>query len=72
MEDHSGEDATDNPIPNKIRCPAPVSVDSRVCGRAERVSVEEKGDGWWQVFTRFTLRLRATRSPASWVTRLPA
>ena len=33
---------------NKIRFPAPVPVDARVRGRAEVVSVDEKGGGWWR------------------------
>jgi acyl dehydratase len=40
---------------NKIRFPAPVPVDARVRGRAEVVSIEEKGGGWYEVVTRFTL-----------------
>src|ERR671918_2731084 len=42
---------------NKIRFPAPVPVDSRVRAKAEIVSVDEVGGGWWQVITRFTLEV---------------
>src|SRR3954447_8370534 len=48
---------------NKIRFPAPVPVDSRVRARAEVVSVEEIGDGWWQVVTRFTLEVEGNEKP---------
>jgi acyl dehydratase len=48
---------------NKIRFPAPVPVDSRVRGRAEVVSVDEVGDGWWQVVTRFTLEVEGNEKP---------
>ena len=48
---------------NKIRFPAPVPVDSRVRGRAEVVSVEEKGGGWYEVITRFTLEVEGNEKP---------
>jgi acyl dehydratase len=48
---------------NKIRFPAPVPVDSRVRGKAEVVSVEEIGGGWWQVVTRFTLEVDGNEKP---------
>jgi acyl dehydratase len=48
---------------NKIRFPAPVPVDSRVRARAEVVSVEEVGGGWWQVITRFTLEVEGGEKP---------
>ena len=48
---------------NKIRFPAPVPVDARVRGRAEVVSVDEKGGGWWQVVTRFTLEVEGNEKP---------
>jgi acyl dehydratase len=48
---------------DKIRFPAPVPVDARVRGRAEVVSVEEKGGGWWQVVTRFTLEVEGNEKP---------
>lgn len=48
---------------NKIRFPAPVPVDSRVRGKAEVVSVEEVGGGWWQVVTRFTLEVEGSEKP---------
>ena len=49
---------------NKIRFPAPVPVDARVRGRAEVVSIDEKGGGWWEVVTRFTLEVEGNEKPA--------
>jgi acyl dehydratase len=48
---------------DKIRFPAPVPVDSKVRARAECVSVEEKGGGWYQVVTRFTLEVEGSEKP---------
>ena len=48
---------------NKIRFPAPVPVDARVRGRAEVVSVDEKGAGWYEVVTRFTLEVEGNEKP---------
>jgi acyl dehydratase len=49
---------------DKIRFPAPVLVDSRVRARAEVVSVEEKGGGWYQVVTRFTIEVEDADKPS--------
>jgi acyl dehydratase len=48
---------------NKIRFPTPVPVDSRVRARAEVVTVGEKGDGWYEVITRFTLEVEGSEKP---------
>jgi acyl dehydratase len=48
---------------DKIRFPAPVPVDSKVRARAEVVSVEEKGGGWYQVVTRFTIEVEGSDKP---------
>jgi acyl dehydratase len=48
---------------DKIRFPAPVPVDSKVRARAEVVAVEEKGGGWYQVVTRFTLEVEGNEKP---------
>jgi acyl dehydratase len=48
---------------DKIRFPAPVPVDSRVRARAEVVTVDEKGGGWYQVVTRFTLEVKGSEKP---------
>jgi acyl dehydratase len=49
---------------DKIRFPAPVPVDSKVRARAEVVSVEEKGGGWYQVVTRFTIEVESGEKPS--------
>jgi acyl dehydratase len=48
---------------NKIRFPAPVPVDSKVRAKAEVVSVDEIGGGWWQVVTRFTIEVEGGEKP---------
>lgn len=48
---------------DRIRFPAPVPSGSRVRARAEVVSVEEVGGGWWQVVTRFTLEVEGSENP---------
>ena len=49
---------------NKIRFPAPVPVDSRIRARAEVVSVDEVGAGWYQVVTRFTVEVEGSEKPS--------
>jgi acyl dehydratase len=48
---------------NKIRFPAPVPVDSRIRARAELVSFDEVGNGWWQAVTRITLEVEGSEKP---------
>jgi acyl dehydratase len=48
---------------DRIRFPAPVPVDSKVRARAEVISVEEKGGGWYQVITRFTIEVEGSDKP---------
>jgi acyl dehydratase len=48
---------------NKIRFPAPVPVDSKVRAKAELVSFDEVGGGWWQAVTRFTLEAEGGEKP---------
>jgi acyl dehydratase len=48
---------------NKVRFPAPVPVGSRIRTRAEVISVEEVGGGWWQVVTKFTVDLEGSEKP---------
>jgi acyl dehydratase len=49
---------------NRVRFPAPVPAGSRVRARAELVSVDEVGGGWWQVVTRFTVEVEGQEKPA--------
>ena len=48
---------------DRIRLPAPVLVDSRVRAKAEVVSIEDVGESWWQVVTRFTLEVEGGKKP---------
>jgi acyl dehydratase len=48
---------------NKIRFPSPVPVDSKIRAKAEVVSVDEVGGGWWQVVTRFILDVEGSEKP---------
>ena len=49
---------------NKVRFPAPVPTGSRVRARAEVISVDEAGGGWYQVVTRFTVEVEGNEKPA--------
>src|SRR3954466_9198444 len=40
---------------NKVRFPAPVPAGSKLRASSEVVSVDDIGDGWYQVVTRFTV-----------------
>jgi acyl dehydratase len=55
---------------NKIRLPAPVPVDSKIRARAEIVSVDEVGGGWWQMVARFTLEVEGNER--SWFVGTPS
>ncbi len=48
---------------NKVRFPAPVPAGSRVRASAEVVSVEDVGNGWFQIATRFTLEVEGSEKP---------
>jgi acyl dehydratase len=48
---------------NKVRFPAPVPAGSKVRATAEIVSVEELGDGWVQVATKFILEREGGEKP---------
>ncbi len=48
---------------DKIRFPNPVPVDSKLRAKAKVVTVEDKGGGWYQVITRFTLEVEGAEKP---------
>jgi len=48
---------------NKVRFPAPVPAGSRVRAKAEVISVDDAGAGWWQVVTRFTVEVEGSEKP---------
>jgi acyl dehydratase len=48
---------------DKIRFPSPVPVESKVRARAEVVSIDEVGGGWYQIVTRFTLEVEGSEKP---------
>jgi acyl dehydratase len=60
---------------DKVRFPAPVPSGSRVRATAELQKVEELGEGWWHVVTRFEVEVEGSDKPccvADSVTRLLA
>jgi acyl dehydratase len=48
---------------NRVRFPAPVPAGSRVRAAVEVLSVDEVGDGWYQVQTRFTVEVEGSEKP---------
>jgi acyl dehydratase len=48
---------------NKVRFPAPVPAGSRVRASVEVLSVDEVGDGWFQVVQRWTVELEGSEKP---------
>ena len=48
---------------NKIRFPAPVPAGSKIRAKAEIVSMDEIGAGWWEFVTRFTLEVEGSEKP---------
>jgi acyl dehydratase len=48
---------------NKVRFPAAVPAGSRVRARAEVLTVEDVGDGWWQVVTKYTIEGEQSEKP---------
>jgi acyl dehydratase len=49
---------------NRVRFPAPVPAGSRVRATAELVSVQEKGNGWWELVDRFSIEVEGAAKPA--------
>jgi acyl dehydratase len=48
---------------NRVRFPAPVLAGSRIRATAEVASVEDKGNGWVEVVTRFTIEREGEEKP---------
>jgi acyl dehydratase len=48
---------------NKVRFPAPVPIPSRLRATAAIASVDEIGDGWWQIVTRFIVEIEGGEKP---------
>jgi acyl dehydratase len=48
---------------NKVRFPAPVPVGSRLRARAEVLSVDDVGGGWYQIVTKFTVEIEGGDKP---------
>jgi acyl dehydratase len=48
---------------DKVRFPAPVPAGSRVRATARVLSVDELGDGWWHVVTRFVIEREGGNKP---------
>jgi acyl dehydratase len=60
---------------DRVRFPAPVPSGSRVRATAELQRVDELGEGWWHVVTRFELEVEGSEKPccvADSVTRILA
>src|SRR5256885_11844019 len=48
---------------NKVRFPAPVPVGTRLRAKAEVLSVDDVGGGWYQVVTKFTVEADGGEKP---------
>jgi acyl dehydratase len=48
---------------NKVRFPAPVPAGSNVRATAEVVGIDDKGGGWYEIVTRFTLEVEGNDKP---------
>ncbi len=48
---------------NKVRFPAPVPAGAKLRASAEIVEVEDAGNGWWQIVTRFTVEAEGNEKP---------
>jgi acyl dehydratase len=48
---------------NKVRFPAPVPVGSRIRASIETVSVDEVGDGWYQLAQKWTVEREGSEKP---------
>jgi acyl dehydratase len=48
---------------NKVRFPAPVPAGAKLRGKAEVMSVDDVGDGWYQIVTKFTVEAEGSEKP---------
>ena len=49
---------------NKVRFPAPVPAGSKLRASAEVIDIIDKGGGWYEIVTRFTLEVEGNEKPA--------
>ena len=49
---------------NKVRYTSPVLAGARIRGSLETVSVDEKGDGWYQLVQKWTVEIEGQEKPA--------
>ena len=49
---------------NRVRFPAPVPARARLRASVEVLSVDEIGDGWWQVTQKVTVEVEGSEKPA--------
>jgi acyl dehydratase len=48
---------------NKVRFPAPVPAGSRIRGSIETLTVDEVGNGWYQLVQKWTVELEGSEKP---------
>jgi acyl dehydratase len=49
---------------NKVRFAAPVPAGARLRARAEVLTIDDVGGGWYQIVTRFTVEIEGQEKPA--------
>jgi acyl dehydratase len=49
---------------NKVRFPAPVPSGAKVRASVEVLTVDEVGDGWWQITQKWTVDVEGSEKPA--------
>jgi acyl dehydratase len=49
---------------NKVRFPAPVPSGGKVRASVEVLTVDEVGDGWWQITQKWTIEVDGSEKPA--------
>jgi len=49
---------------NKVRFPAPVPSGAKVRASVEVLTVDEVGDGWWQITQQWTVEVEGSEKPA--------